>query len=355
MLCPDNDAIHTTEQLLLLFNNVAIESLAYELPEERVTSSQIEAQIAPTMQRLRIPQGIIKGFTGIEERRFWRNGSKYSQVATEAACKAIEQAQIDARQIGCLISTSVSRDYVEPSMAALVHGTLRLPATCRNYDISNACLGFLDGMTQIGLMIETGLIQYGLVVAGEGARHHVSSTIAQLQSPQATMQMFRDYFATLTLGSGAVAMLLCHTSVAQTSHRLNGAVMQAATEYNHLCIGQEDRMTTDASALMMAGSKLAAKTNELAQESLSCWRDEQIAVYAPHQVSTRNTKVMAEALGIAYDKLYLNFPFLGNIGAAAVPITLAMAVEEGRLLRGQQAGLLGIGSGLNCTMMSVSW
>lgn len=339
----------------MLFKNVAIEGLAYQLPTERIASSHIEMQITATMERLHIPLGILEGFTGIRERRLWAPGVMPSDVATIAARKVIDQVGIDPKKIGCLVNTSVSRDYLEPSVASLVHGNLNLSPHCLNYDIGNACLGFIDGICHVGLMIEAGVIKYGLVVAGESAREPLMGTIARLQSPQASMQMFRDNFATLTLGSGAVAMLLCHRELSRAGHRVNGSVSLAATEYNRLCVGQADHMVTDASALMAAGSKLAAATSQLASRIFDHWNDDDIAVYAPHQVSARNTMVMARALGITYDKLYLNFPILGNIGAAAVPITLAMSVEDRRLCPGQQAGLLAIGSGINCTMMSVAW
>ncbi len=339
----------------MLFKNLAIESLVYELPVQRITSSYMEAQIAPMMERLRIPQGILEALTGIRERRSWAPGVMPSDAATIAARKAIEKAEIDPQQIGCLISTSVSKDYLEPSMASLIHGNLNLSPSCRNYDLSNACLGFLDGICHMGLMIEAGLIKYGLVVAGENAREIVEATISRFQSPNATMQTFRDNFATLTLGSGAVAMVLCHKDIAHTSRRVNGAVAMAATEYNRLCLGHPNQMTTDASALMAAGAKLAAATWQLASQTFERWNHDDIAVYIPHQVSARNTSAVTKALGLPPSKLHLNFPKLGNIGAAALPITLAMADEAGRFKPNDQIGLLGIGSGLNCAMMSVTW
>ncbi|MDM8520702.1 3-oxoacyl-ACP synthase III [Anaerolineales bacterium HSG6] len=339
----------------MLFQNLAIEALTYELPHERVSSSYIEAQIAPTMERLRVPRGMLESLTGIKERRFWAPGVMPSDVATSAARKVIQQANIDPNEIGCLVNVSVSKEYLEPSTASLVHGNLQLPSHCRNYDISNACLGFLDGICNIGLMIEAGLIKYGLIVSGENARPVVEATINRLQSPTATMQDFRGNFATLTIGSGAVAMLVCHKDVARSTHRVNGAVTLAASEYNRLCIGTSDQMTTDASALMAAGTKLAAVTWQLAEQTFEHWNDNEIAVYVPHQVSSRNMAAVSKTLSLNPEKLHLNFPGLGNIGSAALPITLSMADEDGRLNPGDQVGLLGIGSGLNCAMMSLIW
>ena len=339
----------------MLFQNVAIEAIAYELAPHRVTSEDLEQQMAATMQRLGIPAGRLEALSGIRERRFWDHGTMPSDVATAAARKLLDRAQIDPQRIGCLVNTSVCKDYIEPSVACLVHGNLGLPPSCINYDISNACLGFLNGMTSVGMLIEAGLIDYGLVVNGEGSQEAVAATVRRLQSPDTSAQEFRDNFATLTLGSGAVAMLLARKDLSTSGHSLNGAVTLAATQHNRLCVGQPDYMKTDASALLIAGVQLAGETWRAATDELPRWSDDQISMYIPHQVGARHMAAVAEALEIKPHKLHLNFPTLGNIGPAALPITLAMAEEAGRIQPGDHVALLGIGSGLNCSMMSVSW
>jgi 3-oxoacyl-[acyl-carrier-protein] synthase-3 len=338
----------------VLFKNVAIEAMAYELAPHRVSSEWLEDQIDETMDRLGVPRGRLELLSGIRERRFWDEGTRPSEVATLAARKAIAAAGIDPREIGVVINTSVCQDFLEPSTSVFVHRNLGLSPRCINFDVRNACLGFLNGMYTAGLMIESGDIKYALIVDGEGAQDAVMATIRRLQSPTATMEEFKDNFATLTLGSGGAAMVMAHSSVAQSSHRLNGVVTMAATEHNQLCIGMPTYMKTDAAALLAAGIKLVGQTWALAQESLPNWSDEQIACYAPHQVSARHTAAVAEELRIAPAKFQLNFSVLGNIGPAALPISLAQAGET-RLKEGDHVGLLGIGSGLNCSMMSVTW
>jgi 3-oxoacyl-[acyl-carrier-protein] synthase-3 len=339
----------------VLFKNVAIESVAYELAPHRISSDWLEDQIAETMQRLGVPRGRLEQLSGIRERRFWDEGTLPSAVASMAAEKAIAAAEIDRAKIGVLINTSVCQDYLEPSTACFVHRNLGLAPHAINYDVRNACLGFLNGMDIAGMMIEAGVVQYALIVNGEGSQEAVMSTIRRLQRPETTYRDFRDNFATLTLGSGAAAMLLAHRSVSRSGHVLNGVVTMAATEHNNLCLGMPDYMKTDAAALLVAGVKLAAQTWQVAQETLPNWHDDHIAVYAPHQVSARHTAAVVEAIGITPEKIYLNFPVLGNIGPAALPISLAQAAEAGRMKAGDQVGLLGIGSGLNCSMMSVTW
>jgi 3-oxoacyl-[acyl-carrier-protein] synthase-3 len=339
----------------VLFQHVAIEAVAYELAPHRITSEWLEDQIGETMARLGVPRGRLEALSGIRERRFWDQGTLPSAVATLAAQKALEQAEVAPEQIGVVINTAVCQDYLEPSTAVFVHRNLGLSPRCVNYDVRNACLGFLNGMYIAALMIEMGEIQHALIVDGEGAQDAVMATVKRLQSADTTLEQFRDNFATLTLGSGAAAMILSHSSVSRSGHRLNGVVSLAATEHNQLCVGMPDYMKTDAHALLVAGVKLAAETWQLAQEEIPNWNDASIACYATHQVGSRHTNAVSEAMGVTPEKLYLNFPLLGNIGPAALPISLAQAEEAGRIVRGDQVGLLGIGSGLNCSMMSVTW
>jgi len=114
-------------------------------------------------------------------------------------------------------------------------------------------------------------------------------------------------------------------------------------------------MTADASKVLIFGVELAKKTWDLASSTLTNWSDAQIDAYIPHQVSRRNMDVLNSKLGLTPEKHHLNFPTLGNIGPAAVPITLCQAAESGRLRAGDHVALMGIGSGLNCSMMSVTW
>lgn len=338
-----------------MHTQVTIESVAYEIPEERVTSEWVEDQIGGLLHRLKIPRGQIEGLTGIRERRFWPPATQPSDVATRAARKAIEKAGVASEDIGILISTSVCKDYIEPSVACLVHGNLGLRPECLNYDIGNACLAFMNAISVIKMMIEAGQIDYGLIVDGEGSREVVESTINILNRPEADIKSLYDHFATLTLGSGAAAMVLARGDRSKTNHVVNKSVSLAATEHSRLCAGQRDCMITDAPTLLINGVKLAYATWQLAEKTIDNWSDATIDRYIPHQVSQRNMEALNKKLGLTPEKHFLTFPFLANVGPAAVPITLAMAEEEGKLKKGDHIGLMGIGSGLNCTMMSVSW
>lgn len=336
-------------------NQTVIEAVASVIPSLRISSSWIEEQLDKVFNQLEIPKGQIETLTGIKERRLWEPGFPPSEAATMAARKAIAQADIDPQEIGIIINTSVCKDYIEPSVASLVHGNLQLSSHCINYDIGNACLGFINAMHTIKLMIETGQVKYGLIVDGESSREVLEATIERLKNSEASLKTLHKNFATLTLGSGAAAMILSGESGSKNAHVLNGGVSLAATEYNRLCLGHPTQMVTDTNSLLKNGVALAHKTWQLASEEIPYWNDDSIDHYIPHQVSARYTEVLNQQLGISTYKNHLTFPDLGNIGPAAIPITLSSASEAGDLRPDDHVVLLGIGSGLNCSMMSITW
>src|SRR5660397_273529 len=105
-----------------------------------------------------------------------------------------------------------------------------------NMDIGNACLGFLNGMNVVSGLIERGEIKHGLVVDGETSRFAIESTITRLQATR-DPAVFREQFATLTLGSGAVAMVLSQRGTVDGGHAFLGGLSRAATEHASLCTG----------------------------------------------------------------------------------------------------------------------
>jgi 3-oxoacyl-[acyl-carrier-protein] synthase-3 len=314
----------------------------------------LEAQIQATLKRLGLPLGLLKGLSGIQSRRFWDVGVQPSDAATMAAEKAIQAAGIDRSRIGMLVNTSVCRDYVEPSTACIVHGNLQLAPECLNFDIANACLGFLTGMEVVGNMIERGQIEYGIVVDGESSRFVVEKTLERLCGPEADADTFRQNFATLTLGSGAAAMVMGRDELVGSGHRFTGSVSRSATQYNQLCRGQRDHMKTDTQQLLHAGVQLAMKTWQLAREELD-WRTVGPDELILHQVSKVHTETLARTLGLEMDRIMAIYPEYGNVGPASIPIALSKAIDQGRIKKGSRVALMGIGSGLNCAMAEVVW
>ncbi len=336
------------------YRRVCIEAVAHHVPRTSVTTAELEAELAPIYRRMGIKPGFVETMTGIRARRFWDEGVQPSKVATVAAQKVLVRTRFPREQIGCLVSTSVCKDYLEPSTASLVHGNLRLPPECLNFDVGNACLGFMTGMGMVANMIELGQIRAGLVVAGEGSRAVTESTLETLRAPTVGFGEFKDHLATLTLGSGACAMLLVDEKLSTEGHRLTGSITTAATEHNQLCLGTERWMRTDPARLLSEGVKLAARNWARTRERLRL-RPERVAQYAMHQVGKANHDALLSALDLPAERALRVYPEYGNVGAAGVPLTLSLALEQGLVSGGDTVALMGIGSGLNCSMAELVW
>ena len=338
----------------MLFQHVAIAGLAHVDAPRRLTSDEIQARLKPTLDRLGIKTDMLRDIAGIQARRLWDEGMQASDAATLAGVKALADAGIDPDKIGLLVNTSVSRDYLEPSTASIVSGNLGLGEMCQNFDVANACLAFLNGMDIASRMIERGEIDYALVVDGETANLAYEKTVERLLRVDTTEEEFKNELATLTLGSGAAAMVLARAELAPGAPRYKGGVTRAATEWNKLCRGNLDRMVTDTRMLLIEGLKLAKKTWIAAKQALG-WVADEMDEFVIHQVSQVHTAAFVKAFGINPTKVLTIFNEHGNIGPASVPIVLSKLREMGRLKKGSRIALLGIGSGLNCSMAEVVW
>ncbi|MCH7596067.1 MAG: 3-oxoacyl-ACP synthase III [Planctomycetes bacterium] len=347
------------------YQHVCLEGFGYALPETVVTSAELERELAPIYERFGLHEGRLELMTGIRERRFWEEGTLPSDGSTKAGRQALEKSSVSAKDVECLLHTSVSRDCLEPATAAVVHDNLGLPDRSIMYDISNACLGFLNGITSLANMIELGQVKRGLIVAGESSRQLVRTTIDQLlrKARTLTRQEFKTAFASLTIGSGAVALVLAHDSVAQADHRLLGGAVLTATHHNGLCRGSADTgfadgaemsMNTDAETLLSGGCKLAADTWKVTTEALG-WNGAEVDRTFSHQVGAAHRDMLYEELGLDARKDFSTFEFLGNVGSVSLPLTMAMGLERDPPESGSKIAMLGIGSGLSSVMLGVRW
>lgn len=346
------------------YQHVCFDGFGYVLPERVVTSQEIEQELAPIYESFGLHEGRLEMMSGIRERRFWEDGTLPSDASTRAGRRALEASNTRAEDIDCLLHTSVSRDFLEPATASVVHNNLRLPSKSIMYDISNACLGFLNGIISLGNMIELGQVKRGLIVAGESGRQLVRTTIDQLlKARNLTRKDLKRAFASLTIGSGAVALVLAHDAVSQSRNHLLGGVIRSATQHNHLCRGSADTgfesdasmsMQTDAEMLLENGCTLAVDTWREFKQTLQ-WNQGDIDRVFCHQVGEAHRDRMFEAIELDPAKDFSTYPFLGNTGSAALPLTMAMGIERDPPRPGDQIAMLGIGSGLSSVMLGIRW
>ncbi len=347
----------------MLYKNVFIEALGGVLPQEKWSSDDVEQRLNPVYERLKLPLGRLQLMTGIVERGFWPRGTRPSNVSVQSCLNAIQGAGFDSKKIGLLIHASVCRDFLEPATACTVHHQLGLEPDCLIYDVSNACLGILNGILQAANMIELNQIEAALIVGSEGGRQLVETTIDALnQDSRLTRKSIKDAVASLTIGSASCAVLLTNQILSTTATKVVGGVARANTRWNHLCQSDHDSagansqplMSTDSNELLQQGVMTGKETFDKLLTTLN-WQLESINKTICHQVGIAHQKLMLDSLGLKIENDFATFGFLGNTGSAALPISLAVANCENFLSQNDRVALLGIGSGINSIMIGCDW
>lgn len=346
------------------YRHVCVAALTHALPPHVVTSDEIERRLAPLYERLGLPFGRLELMTGIRERRFFDRDTRPGEISAQTAMRAIEASGLDRRFFGALVHGSVCRDQMEPATAAAVHHAASLPGEALVLDVSNACLGLINGMLVVADLIELGRIRGGVVVGTEIGRPLLEGTIDWLLSdPAINRRDVKTAFASLTIGSGSAAVVLCDRKLSPAAARLRGAAFAAETAAHELCAGGVDaeshadgrpRMSTDSEALLHAGVDLAEKLWPRFLRTVG-WAQQDVDRVFTHQVGRVHRRLLLERLSIEAEKDLPTVEFLGNTGAAALPTALSLGIEQGRLSAGDRVALLGIGSGLSAIMVALDY
>ncbi|MBN9122649.1 MAG: 3-oxoacyl-ACP synthase III [Planctomycetes bacterium] len=372
------------------YDRVHIEAIGYELPPVVVSTAELESRLSPVYQALKMAPGQLELLTGISERRWWEPNFPISQGAAAAAKKALASADVSADDIDVLIYAGVCREQFEPATACAVAHELKINSHASIFDLSNACLGVLNGIVDVANRIELGQARAGLVVSAETAREineNVIDRMVRTKSPE----LFRESVATLTGGSGAVAVLVTGEELSREKRRkLLGGVTQNAPQYNALCrwglqsllpaagaaaervfghnavalvqkgvdLGMRHVMIpfmeTHAGEVLKYGVELGMRTWQSFLTKFG-WRSEHLDKVICHQVGAGHREAVLKAIGVPPEKDFSTFEYLGNIGTVSLPITAAIAEEREFLRPGDRVGFLGIGSGLNCLMLGLEW
>ena len=340
--------------------------MAVNLPPHEVTSAELEDRLGPLYERLHIPCGTLERLSGISSRHLWDKSAMPSQVAGEAAKRALSQLSFPVSEVRAIFNCSVSRDYFEPATACIVHQRLGLPEQAMAMDITNACIGFSNGIVLLGNMIETGVVKAGLLMAGETVAPIIESTIRTLLSdPSVTREQLLKILPTFTIGSGAVAFVLCHDSLSQSKHHIIGAVSRSATDHCALCNGNAHYQVTDyqtaapmmyteSAELMASAAKLGGRMFK-DFSAVFGWTREQVDHIFCHQVGRQVNSAFYEEMGLDIEKEYTIYRKYGNLVSAAMPAALALGASERGIKAGDKVLLTAFGSGLNSIFLGVEW
>ncbi len=347
------------------YSNVYIQAMGYELAPEIITTCEIEERLKPFYDETGFNSGQIQALTGIKERRFWEVNHSISGKAARAGRNAMEDSGVLPHHIESLVFCGVCREGFEPATSCAIADKLDINQNASVYDVSNACLGVLTGIIQVANEIELGNIKAGLVVSCETSRQIVDAAIDEINEHK-NLDFFKHAIATLTGGSGAVAVLLTDGSFLQKNrvHRIKGTTIKNTIKHHGLCrwgfresgmpVNSRVIMRTNAEQVLEKGTMLVVQTFKEFLDDFNLSRDD-IDKFIGHQVGAIHHQSFYKALDIDIKKDFSTYPFLGNIGTVSLPITAAIADEREFLNPGDFVCFIGVGSGLNCIVMGVEW
>ncbi len=302
------------------------------LPPRRLTNADLVAELAT--QGIESSDDWIVERTGIRARHFVDAGVGSSDLAVEAAKRAIESAGCQPADIDLIIVATSTPDMVFPSTAALLQNKLGIVG-CPVFDVQAVCSGFIYAMTVADAMIKTGTASKALVVGAE-----VFSRILD----------FKDRTTCVLFGDGAGAVVLEASSepgILATDIHADGKYSDILCVPGHVSGGTilgDPVLKMDGQAVF----KLAVGVlEETARASLSKagLADSDIDWLIPHQANIRIMQSTARKLKMPMEKVIVTVDQHGNTSAASIPLALDHGVRSGKISKGQTLMLEGVGGG----------
>jgi 3-oxoacyl-[acyl-carrier-protein] synthase-3 len=314
------------------------------VPEKVLTNDEI-AQMVDTSDDW------IRTRTGIEERRIANDDETTATLATEAALKALEVANLRPYEIDLIIVSTSSPEHLFPATACLVQdeiGAIKAGA----FDLSAACTGFIYALNMAAQSIMTGSINNALVIGSE--------TLSRLVD-------WQDRNTCILFGDGAGAFVL------QASDEPGGvlsAIMRSdGSGGDSLCVpAGGSRMPTNFDTvhnglhyIHMNGrdvfrfaTRVMAQATREAVEASNLEMDD-IKFVIPHQANKRIIEAAARGLDIPMDRVVVNLNRYGNTSTASIPLAACEASDQGQLNNGDYIALVGFGAGLTWGSIVLQW
>ncbi|MBL0727907.1 beta-ketoacyl-ACP synthase III [Piscinibacter sp. HJYY11] len=302
------------------------------LPPKRVSNADLAAQLAG--QGIETSDDWIIARTGIHARHFAEADVACSDLAVEAARKALAAANIEASQIDLIILATSTPDMVFPSTACIVQRKLGIQG-CAAFDVQAVCSGFVYALTVADSMIRTGAARKALVIGSE-----VFSRLLDF-SDRTTCVLFGD-------GAGAVVLEASDTpGVLASELHADGRHVDILCTPGSVSNGQ----VMGVPFLKMDGQavfKLAVGVLEDVARSVlqKAGREaSDIDWLIPHQANIRIMHGTAKKLKLPLEKVIVTVDEHGNTSAASIPLALDAGVRSGSIKRGETLMLEGVGGG----------
>ncbi len=335
-------------------SNCVIAASSFYEPTEFYSSAALEELLHQVYDRLKLPPGRLSELTGIERRGTYGATLTPGEIASFSAKKLLTDNQIAPSQIDALIYCGVCRDALEPATSAQVHFHLKLSAECLHFDLSNACLGMMNGIHMATQLLANSNINHVLVTTGENSLPMLNALIKELNTnPEISRKNIKPHIASLTLGSASLSLLISKESLYPSSSKILGFHWKTDSNAYLLCQALGDywqpRMKTESEELLHAGVKLGKSL----WQSWDQKAKEQLSFYITHQVGKSHEELLTSELNLKKQKTYTSYQQYGNTGSAAVALTWHLAMTNKIFPKGQRGVWLGIGSGLNAMLMHV--
>ncbi|MCZ8536580.1 ketoacyl-ACP synthase III [Paenisporosarcina quisquiliarum] len=308
--------------------SVGIIGLGRYMPERVVTNFDLEKQMDTTDEWIRTR-------TGIEERRFADDDVNTSDMAYEAAKQAIEDADIEAHQIGLILVATVTPDMPFPTVATMIQEKLGAKNAAA-MDISAACAGFMYGVITAKQFVETGVYPYVLVVGVE--------KLSKITN-------FEDRNTAVLFGDGAGAAII--GQVSEGRGILSFELGADGSGGKHLF--------QDGPYLEMNGREVykfavrqMGESAENVIDKAGLTKDE-VDFLVPHQANIRIMEASRQRLGLPEEKMSKTINQFGNTSAASIPISLKEDILAGRVKDDDVVVLVGFGGGLTWGAICLKW
>ncbi|MFS8512274.1 MAG: ketoacyl-ACP synthase III [Planifilum fulgidum] len=314
------------------------------LPEKVLTNKDLETMVDTTDEW-------IVSRTGIRERRIAAEEQASSDLAAEAARRALESAKVTADQLDLIIVATVTPDMMFPATACLLQDRLGAEKAAA-FDLSAACSGFLYGIATATQFIQNGMYRYALVVGVD-----CLSKITNWKDRN-TCVLFGD-------GAGAVVLGPVEEGSGFLSFDLGadgsgGDLLKQPAGGSRMPASRntvDERLHT----ISMAGRevfKFAVRVmGNAAEEALSKagMTKEDIDFLVPHQANIRIIDAAVKRFGLSEEKVIVNLDRFGNMSSASIPVALDEAVHQGRIKKGDTLVLVGFGGGLTWGAAVLKW
>lgn len=305
------------------------------LPPNRVTNQELAAQLASN--GIETSDEWIVSRSGISARHYADAGVQSSDLAVEAAKRALDMAKLGVNDVDLIILATSTPDFFGgfPSTACVVQSKLGITNDCAAVDVQAVCSGFVYAVSIADNFIKAGTHKNVLVIGAE-----VFSRIIDFED-RTTCVLFGD-------GAGAVLMTASQEpGVLATKLHANGNYGDI------LCLpGKVNKGVVEGSAfLYMDGPavfKMAVSVlDKVAHEALEIagMDSSEVDWIIPHQANIRIMQSTAKKLGLGMDKMIVTVDQHGNTSAASIPMALDVGVRDGRIKSGQNVMMEGVGGG----------